>query len=182
MQFALHGYKGTSLSSIAGEVGIKKESIYSHFRSKEHLFKSTFEHSISREIEFIETFFSNKQSGTFVEKLERFITDYLNRYERNNSTKFFIRNSYFPPEQIKVEIIRKSYELTEKLETILFNEFQQTDDKFCKSIKGEDVVMAYLTILDGLFVEMLYGGISDRLLKRTYSSWKVFVEGIGYKK
>ncbi|MDQ0185252.1 TetR/AcrR family transcriptional regulator [Cytobacillus kochii] len=32
--FALHGYEGVSLSLIANEAGIKKPSIYTHFKVK----------------------------------------------------------------------------------------------------------------------------------------------------
>lgn len=38
--FTIHGYEGTSLSQIAEEVGIRKQSIYSHFKGKDDLFLS----------------------------------------------------------------------------------------------------------------------------------------------
>lgn len=38
--FAKYGYAGTSLSKVAEEVGIKKPSIYAHYKSKEDLFLS----------------------------------------------------------------------------------------------------------------------------------------------
>jgi AcrR family transcriptional regulator len=181
LQFALHGYEGASLSSIAGEVGIKKESIYSHFKSKEHLFKSAFDYSISKEIEFIEVFFSGTGNSTLIEKLEVFITEYIERYEKTTNTRFLVRNAYFPPAHIKEEMILKSYDITEKLESMLLNEIELVIHRLSNNVQPEDVVMTYLTLLDGLFVEMLYGGKSERLSKRIHSSWKVFVEGIGYK-
>ncbi|MEK1832503.1 TetR/AcrR family transcriptional regulator [Priestia megaterium] len=55
-QFALNGYEGASLSSIASEVGIKKQSIYTYFKSKEELFVHSFNESLSRELYFIEHF------------------------------------------------------------------------------------------------------------------------------
>lgn len=36
--FTLHGYEGASLSLIAEDVGMKKQSIYAHFKGKDDLF------------------------------------------------------------------------------------------------------------------------------------------------
>lgn len=36
--FARNGYEGASLAHIADDIGIKKQSIYSHFKGKDELF------------------------------------------------------------------------------------------------------------------------------------------------
>lgn len=41
--FTIHGYEGASLSIIAEEVGMKKQSIYSHFKGKDDLFCKFYE-------------------------------------------------------------------------------------------------------------------------------------------
>jgi AcrR family transcriptional regulator len=38
--FTLHGYEGASLSKIAEEVGLKKQSLYSHFKGKDDFISS----------------------------------------------------------------------------------------------------------------------------------------------
>lgn len=43
--FSEHGYKGTSVRSIASEVGIKQSALYNHFANKEEIFLE-----VSREI------------------------------------------------------------------------------------------------------------------------------------
>lgn len=43
--FSEHGYKGTSVRSIASEVGIKQSALYNHFENKEEIFLE-----VSREI------------------------------------------------------------------------------------------------------------------------------------
>ena len=43
--FSEHGYKGTSVRSIASEIGIKQSALYNHFKSKEEIFLE-----VSREI------------------------------------------------------------------------------------------------------------------------------------
>src|SRR6478609_3779742 len=150
-QFALNGYEGTSLSSIASEVGIKKQSIYTYFKSKEELFVHSFNDSLSCELYFIEHFFQGTNRTLPIENLlYKFLIEYLDRYDSNFNTSFFIRTSYYPPQQLRELIVRDSYQLT--------------------------------TNLDGLFVEMLYGGRSERLDKRISSTWNVFWQGINGSK
>lgn len=36
--FTTHGYEGASLSQIAEQVGMKKQSLYAHFKGKDDLF------------------------------------------------------------------------------------------------------------------------------------------------
>lgn len=41
--FSRHGYPGTSVRQIAGEVGISESAIYNHFKSKNEILKAIFE-------------------------------------------------------------------------------------------------------------------------------------------
>ncbi|YCA46142.1 TetR/AcrR family transcriptional regulator (plasmid) [Bacillus sp. JZ8] len=182
-QFALHGYKGASLTSIANEVGIKKQSIYTYFKSKEELFVHSFNESIVHELHFIEQFFTGLNDMLSAEKLlYRFLIEYMNRYDESINTSFFIRTSYFPPHQLKELIIRESYRLTDRLECLLKLLFEEKGDLLNSNFSADTVTAAYLTILDGLFVEMLYGGRSERLQKRISSSWDIFWQGINSSK
>ena len=38
--FALKGYEATSLDAVAKEIGIKKQSLYTHIQSKSELFST----------------------------------------------------------------------------------------------------------------------------------------------
>ena len=48
--FATQGYEGTSLSQIADKVGIKKQSIYSHFKNKDELYLQLVEETFDIEL------------------------------------------------------------------------------------------------------------------------------------
>lgn len=50
--FANNGFEGTSLADIAGVVGLKKQSIYSHFKDKDDLFLSIMKDAKSTEIDY----------------------------------------------------------------------------------------------------------------------------------
>ena len=41
-RFAENGFDGTSMAHIADDVGIKKQSIYTHFKGKDQLFLQVF--------------------------------------------------------------------------------------------------------------------------------------------
>jgi len=182
-QFALNGYEGTSLSSIASEVGIKKQSIYTYFKSKEELFVHSFNDSLSCELYFIEHFFQGTNRTLPIENLlHKFLIEYLDRYDRNFNTSFFIRTSYYPPQQLRELIVRDSYQLTNNLEDLLETLFKEKEHLLHSQFSADAATAAYLTILDGLFVEMLYGGRSERLERRISSTWDVFWQGINGSK
>lgn len=95
-QFALHGYEGASLTQIASEVGIKKQSIYTHFKSKDELFISTFNDAVNNELLFVKKFISKNKAKPLREILYNFLNEYLDSYNKENSnTSFFLRTSFF---------------------------------------------------------------------------------------
>ena len=46
--FLTHGYDGSSISKMARESGISKESVYRYFDSKQHLFKAVIDHELEQ--------------------------------------------------------------------------------------------------------------------------------------
>lgn len=174
-QFALHGYQGASLSAIADKAGIKKQSIYSHFKSKEDLFIRAFEDSVQHELDFIERDLVGSDTS-IRNMLNQFPANYLARYREDSNMKFFLRTSFFPP----VELEEPIKEGTEKYISGLESIFVQLFEKYGKlhgEMTPEKASVAYLTILDGLLVELMYGR-SDRLEKRLDHSLEVFWKGV----
>ncbi len=179
--FTSHGYEGASLSIIANEVGIKKQSIYTHFKSKEELFLIIFNESVEQELRFVKTFILENKSSTLQEILYRFLTEYLERYERNNNTSFFLKTSFFPPFHLEGNVKLGSNKFVTELELLFMSLFDEKSDVLKLGITSETASLAYLTILDGLFVELLYG-IPERLNKRITESWNVYWQGISMNK
>lgn len=172
-QFALHGYDGASLAMIANEVGMKKQSIYAHFKSKQDLFLSTFAESIAKELDFINRFIEDHKSDSLNELLHNFLRSYLKRYTESDNTSFFMRTSFFPPSQLEQLVKDGANAYVAELETIFLKVFKENQVALREGVSAESAALCFLTMMDGLFVEMLYG-IPDRLEKRTVAAWNVY--------
>ncbi|WP_273835169.1 TetR/AcrR family transcriptional regulator [Guptibacillus sedimenti] len=176
-QFALHGYQGASLSSIANEVGIKKQSIYAHFKSKEDLFISTYNDSLVNELYFIKQYMLENSSSSLKEILYNFLNEYLKRYQKDHNMNFFMRTSFFPPVQFEQQIKKGTNKFVDELEALYLSIFEEKRDDLNPGINPEFAALSFLTILDGLLVELLYG-FPERLQKRLTSSWEIYWQGV----
>ncbi|MCM2603364.1 TetR/AcrR family transcriptional regulator [Rossellomorea marisflavi] len=177
-QFALHGYQGASLSAIADKAGIKKQSIYSHFKSKEDLFIRAFEDSVQHELDFIDRYLARNELP-IIHTLNQFLPSYLTRYGEDSNMKFFLRTSFFPPVELEEAIKEGTEKYITGLEALFVRLFERYG-RFQSDITPEKASVTYLTILDGLLVELLYGR-SERLEKRLEHSLEVFWKGINEK-
>ncbi|MFC0237204.1 TetR/AcrR family transcriptional regulator [Fictibacillus phosphorivorans] len=177
IQFAQLGYEGASLSVIANEVGIKKQSIYTHFKSKDDLYIQTFHEATDCEIDFVKQFIEDQESLQLREVLSKFLTEYLERFEKNNNMKFFMRTSFYPPVKHEEVIKAGSNRFVDRLESLFTALFEQYSDELRHDVTPETAALAFLTMLDGLLVELIYG-IPERLQKRSKQSWSVFWRGI----
>ncbi|WP_137789312.1 TetR/AcrR family transcriptional regulator [Bacillus sp. E(2018)] len=177
IQFAQLGFEGASLSVIANEVGIKKQSIYTHFKSKDDLYIQTFHEATDCEIEYVKQFIEDQGSLQLREVLSKFLTEYLERFEKNNNMKFFMRTSFYPPVKHEEVIKMGSNKFVDRLESLFTELFEQNSELLRVDITPETAALSFLTMLDGLLVELIYG-IPERLQKRSTQSWLVFWRGI----
>lgn len=176
--FAKYGYDGSSLANIAEEVGIKKPSIYAHFKGKEDLFLHVVQEVFHEELAFVRDYFALNSHSPLHARLYEMLAQYQERYERNDKMKFWLRMSYFPPPALYDEIMEQVYAYLDQLELLLahiFTEASATGE--IDSIDANQAASAFMCLLDGNLVEMLYGG-ADRFRKRLDASWTLFWRGI----
>ncbi|MGM9533628.1 MAG: TetR/AcrR family transcriptional regulator [Intestinibacter sp.] len=171
--FSINGYAGTSISNIAELVGIKKSTIYSHFKSKDEIFERATEVSFKAETDFAVDYFSKKEEpildvleGFLVSLKERFVNDedftinfvykigyrLVERY--NDFIKKYCDDYYFTVEKLIIE-----YLIREGIEKNL----------------AKEIAMTYTALLDGLMVSLMYCG-EDRYEERKEAVWKFFSE------
>ncbi|WP_066253926.1 TetR/AcrR family transcriptional regulator [Neobacillus drentensis] len=177
--FSENGYDGTSMSQIADDVGIKKQSIYTHFKDKDKLFLEVCKDVFADELSFVMNFIDSNKTRPIEDFLFDFLLQYKERYAKNNSTKFWLRISFFPPTHLYEQAMKYVYEYLDKLEELFVPVIgkSMSEGEISSIIGAERATAAFLGVLDGVFVEMLYGG-SERLQKRLDASWYLFWRGL----
>jgi AcrR family transcriptional regulator len=177
--FAQNGYEGASLADIAKDVGIKKQSIYTHFKGKDELFlqicKDSFENELSSVIRFID----RNSALAINDFLYNFLVHCIERYEKYDSTKFMIRTAFYPPVHLNEQVMKFVYEYLDKLEELFLPMIESaiSNGEISSAVGSNRATTAFMGVLDGIFVEMLYGG-PDRLQKRLDASWYVLWRGL----
>ena len=179
--FAHFGYEGASLSKIAEEVGIKKPSIYAHYKGKEDLFLSVVRHVLYIERRRILTYFQTSEGLPLKTKLHGIFEWLEQGFNESSTTKLFLRISFFPPPALFDEVTKIVNPFLDGLKRHLIKLLNQA--KIKGEISGnniEAVAIAYLTLIDGVLVELLYGG-NQRYKNRVDAAWGIFWQGAIYR-
>ncbi|MVO98934.1 TetR/AcrR family transcriptional regulator [Paenibacillus lutrae] len=173
--FAAQGYEGTSMAQIAEEVGIKTPSIYAHFKGKEELFLSVLQDASKEELAFATAHLDADPDQPLHGKLYNLLLYFRDKYEHDNGAKFWIRMMYFPPTALYKESMELAYVYLGKLEELLTAVFE--NNRISIAVDAGTAAAAYLCLMDGMIVELLYGTPAS-FERRLDASWEVFKRGI----
>ncbi|KQU22486.1 TetR family transcriptional regulator [Bacillus sp. Leaf13] len=180
--FTIHGYEGASLSLIAEEVGMKKQSIYAHFKGKDDLFLQVLRDAKETELSSNLQYFSKVDSKNPEKDLYGFLQLIIDLFQKNEQLKFWLRMSFFPPAHLEKAIGQEVIDIEEKVQAILESKFQ---DWINAKLIVEDVAItptyAFLGVVDSIMLELVYGNDEKRLKDKLTASWKVFWRGISQK-
>lgn len=154
--FSTRGYEGTSLADIAELVGIKKSSIYNHYKNKDDLFLHIFEHSCREELAIRRKTIENRKSSDTNISLEEFIKTARFHILNNYYAKFAFRFTMFPPYHF-VDILKDKIEqFFKELHSIIieglkfYPEYAQlTEDEL------QQLASHYILLLKGTFADQL---------------------------
>lgn len=171
--FSIHGYEGTSLSMITEELGMKKQSVYAHYKGKDDIFMSVLDKALEEETEFLNEYFS-REYGNAAECFDGFLTKIKERFasEKENNIKFILHTSYMPPENLKEEVSAKChiyFEMIEKMASRVVSGLPGDKDE----IRAR--VLAITTLIDGLFSALLYCGI-DVMEQKQRACLELFIK------
>ncbi|TCP31216.1 TetR family transcriptional regulator [Scopulibacillus darangshiensis] len=177
--FTMHGYEGATLSQIAEEVGMKKQSIYAHFKGKDDLFLHVLRDAKETELSSKLQYFSEIDSQNPEKDLYGFLQLVIDLFQKNEQIKFWLRMSFFPPAHLAKAIDKEVIDIEEKVQAILESKFQDWID--AKLIVGDTAKMptlAFLGVVDSILLELVYGNDEERQKYKLEASWSVFWRGI----
>ncbi len=177
--FARNGYEGASMAEIAEEVGIKKQSIYTHFKGKDDLFLALCQDAYEHEIKFVMDYIEQNKDFHLKDFLYGLLLQSIDRYEKNDSTKFWIRTAFYPPVHLNDQVMHLTYKYLDRSEELLLPVIASGKEKgeVAAEVGKQQAASAYLALLDSLYVEMLYGG-PGRLERRVEASWYLYWRGL----
>ncbi|MDQ0273626.1 TetR/AcrR family transcriptional regulator [Cytobacillus purgationiresistens] len=178
IHFAKDGYEGASLSKIAKDVGIKKPSIYAHYKGKDELFIAVVKYVLDTEKRRMFSYFLSQKENPLENRLKGFFTWMAEENRENEHAKFLLRISYFPPSKLNREVMdfvnpffhQMQRLLARVLKNQLTNDSNRSDDFM-------DEALAYITIVDGSVIELMFNG-EEYFLKRFSATWPIFWRGL----
>lgn len=179
--FTIHGFEGASLSQIAEEVGMKKQSLYAHFKGKDDLFlhvlRDAKEAELTSKLEYMERIDAYHPERD----LYGFLRLVIDMFQKNEQLRFWLRMSFFPPahltKAIEKEVVDIETEIQEKLE----KKFEDWIE--AKTIYGETAktpTLAFLGIVDSMLISLVYDNDEGRLEDKLQACWSVFWRGISH--
>ncbi|MGG4093935.1 TetR/AcrR family transcriptional regulator [Paenibacillus lautus] len=176
--FAKNGYEGASLKHIADDCGIKKPSIYAHFSSKKDLFLQVLQDVFQRQEDLMVGYFLDHADWPLEQQLHGFLESRLQAYRMDDEVRFFLRMAFFPPSTLYDEVMGMVYPLLDQQEENLSKLLAAGCPVHGRIIRyPRKTAIAYMTLLDGIHLETVYGG-EERALRRLVAAWPVYWLGV----
>lgn len=177
--FAKYGYDGTSLSKIAEVVGLKKQSLYSHFKDKDAIFMAVLQYAKEKELSMYADYFQQVNKNKVEETLHGFLVRLVEMFSEDVSQRFWLRMNFYPPlhllERVKLEL-EDIYEAHEEILTSLFEDWYQQGLVDVKNSKS--AMLAYQGLINTLLMDIIYLESRSIANERLEAMWNIFWRGI----
>ncbi|EBF5202674.1 efflux pump transcriptional regulator FepR [Listeria monocytogenes] len=180
--FANNGFEGTSLADIAGVVGLKKQSIYSHFKDKDDLFLSIMKDAKSTEIDYYREKLRDSDLSRPDLVLSSLLFGVKELYDTDEAYQFWLRYGFYPPkhlyEVVQADITENVLQMEHEFTNLFSNWMEQ---KLIPMQDVETMKEAYMGILDAVIVDIVYVNDPERTEKKITALWQIFWRGITLK-
>ncbi|MFF2886969.1 TetR/AcrR family transcriptional regulator [Paenibacillus sp. NPDC057967] len=179
--FTIHGYEGASLSQIADEVGMKKQSIYAHFKGKDDLFMQVLRDAKETELSSKLDYFSELDAQHPEKDLYGFLKLTIDLFQKNEQLKFWLRMSFFPPAHLVKDVSEEVMDIENKVQAILENKFKEwLEADAIVGMNAKSVTLAFTGVVDTILIELVYGNDEQRPKDKLEACWSVFWRGISH--
>jgi AcrR family transcriptional regulator len=177
--FSEKGYD-LSMSDIAGKVGIKTPSLYSHFESKDEIIGLVLEKEMTNLYDFFNQTIDMLENKSTELKLKQLFQSIFEYFNTPGQLELWRRVPFIDNELIKAKCTKiilekdQSFSLRVKKiieEGIISGEIKENAD--------EGTILLYLVMIQGLLDTKLLQKFSDSQLDHyTLSAWEAFWNGI----
>lgn len=170
IHFTEFGYDAASLSTIADAAGIRKATIYSHFKNKDELFLHVFNEAVALEGEFATRCFAEENRAG-----EGYLFRVADRYSTSPGLRLLLRTAFVPPAPLSQQMSRGYEGFLDPIgEMFTRNFIHHHPDAAQEAALYYD---AYLGIIDSVHIELLYAS-REAADRRRESLWKIFTSAL----
>ncbi|AQX55634.1 TetR/AcrR family transcriptional regulator [Priestia flexa] len=176
--FGEKGYTDTSLAYIAEQVGIKKPSLYAHFKNKDELFLATVDDLVAVFTQKMQKIFDEHKDASAPNQLKQFLFQLCFALQENNFGQMYRRLIMFPPSHLQIFVKERfltSEELSDRLLTSIFE--QGIAEGTMRDEKIDRYINSFYCLADGLFIQRFYYD-QERYSTKIKDAWNVFWLGI----
>ncbi|WP_038343891.1 TetR/AcrR family transcriptional regulator [Acinetobacter sp. A47] len=156
-RFAKQGFAATSLNEIATDVGIKKPSIYAHFKNKDELYLSLIPIMIDEELGYAKTVLQGGQ------QLRQQLSDYLvsieQRFNNSYAVQFWMNALISPPVHLYDQVIEPMHVFMAELEQLFTQVIRDSGiNPTPHTLEPQIFARVCMSFVDALQSELIYGG------------------------
>lgn len=179
--FSELGYAGTTFTLIAKAVGIKKQSIYAHFTSKEHLYFTCFERALEIEKNRAQKYQRQLAQRIDLLHVKAILREYILENQYRNTVLFLYKAGLVAPREYQLQSQTYIAKYRESMLAI-FRPWLllMKAENAAQKQNAIDIIEVLFCLYDGCMIELVLNG-KQAFQKRFDSVWSLFWESIVQK-
>lgn len=171
-RFAQQGFDATTMNEIAADVGIKKPSVYAHFRNKDELFLSLIPIVIEAELDYARSVFRGGPDTR--QQIHAYLKSIQERFEASYRVRFWLRILFAPPSHLYETVMQPMHVFMDELEGIIRSALENSPMvPNAHQLRADDLARTCMSMIDSLQSELLFGGVA-KYERRIKAIWAVF--------